>query len=773
MNKLFLIACLALPSWAVTRDVCASGCTYNNSQLQTALDAQGPGDVLILAAGVTYSGNFTYPHHACTAGAFVTVQSSAISYLPDSNTMVAESDLPNMPIISTPNTAPALSGAWTLNNPANCWHFVGLGFGTASTSNFTYMLIRLRPDSYDPDKAVTDADLPDDVVFDRCFIFAPHDDSIIVQNAIYANSRSFTVKNSQFSNILYTGAESHALLGVTMKGPWTIENNNFIVAGIPLMLGGLPPDYPVQPANVTVKHNYFGKYYKWWGDQLMATAGSTYNPYYADYVARGVDPCMKNNGEFKTIDTALWQYNYHELSPGFCQSQANGATLTPRNQWNYVGGSTATIAAASPTMSYTGSHVDVPNGQGVCVLFTGATNTLYCGVVISSTTSTITVDRNFGGTGSGAWTIIETVNLDWKDVTYQDNIWTDGLACVSVLGLDPSPNNDIGASVVTNLQIKNNLCTTKYVPLQVGFRLTLGPSSAMYGVTKYTDGLVVENNTVYVPPALESLYAYAWITAADSMGTTGFADGAVFRNNIAPSGEYGWFFGTPGNGGAVVNDYYRPNAVVSYNATPGTSWSCTGGRTCTNNDTGTYTPNFVNAAAGNFTVASGPYYNTGSDGNSKGVNMAQLPTVLNIAVTPTATTATLEADLGTNIASRTCVLEVSSDRDVQSKLGTYTVTNDLNPAYFIRAAASNRAHANLPTPTISSGHLTWQIGANTTVTDDHGASRSLALTSATTYYGNLQCSGNMQRFSFTTTSGAAPATGARRFGATRSFGGAR
>jgi hypothetical protein len=49
---------------AATLTVCASGCTYTNSQLQTALNAAVGGDVILLQEGYLYQGTFTLPYHA-------------------------------------------------------------------------------------------------------------------------------------------------------------------------------------------------------------------------------------------------------------------------------------------------------------------------------------------------------------------------------------------------------------------------------------------------------------------------------------------------------------------------------------------------------------------------------------------------------------------------------------------------------------------------------------------------------------------------------------
>jgi hypothetical protein len=60
---LFILAAM-VPVRAATLTVCASGCTYTNAQLQTALNAAVGGDVILLQEGYLYQGTFTLPYHA-------------------------------------------------------------------------------------------------------------------------------------------------------------------------------------------------------------------------------------------------------------------------------------------------------------------------------------------------------------------------------------------------------------------------------------------------------------------------------------------------------------------------------------------------------------------------------------------------------------------------------------------------------------------------------------------------------------------------------------
>src|SRR5918999_229638 len=60
---------------AATRTVCASGCQYTS--VQTAIDQAAPGDVILLRAGQTFTGNLVLRAKSSTSTAFITIKSDA------------------------------------------------------------------------------------------------------------------------------------------------------------------------------------------------------------------------------------------------------------------------------------------------------------------------------------------------------------------------------------------------------------------------------------------------------------------------------------------------------------------------------------------------------------------------------------------------------------------------------------------------------------------------------------------------------------------------
>src|SRR5262249_26114469 len=89
---------------AETRSVAAGG------DLQAALDAAQPGDVIALQAGATFLGNFVLPVKA--GSDYITIRSSAAdSALPGANVRISPAFSALLARIQSPNSASALTTA--------------------------------------------------------------------------------------------------------------------------------------------------------------------------------------------------------------------------------------------------------------------------------------------------------------------------------------------------------------------------------------------------------------------------------------------------------------------------------------------------------------------------------------------------------------------------------------------------------------------------------------------------------------------------------------
>jgi hypothetical protein len=93
-----------------------------SGNLQSALDRAKPGDVIRLASGATYVGNFTLPSKSCGAAPIVVRSDIADSLLPPEGQRLTPALAPRLAKIATRNERPAIR----TTNPTCGWRLVGL-----------------------------------------------------------------------------------------------------------------------------------------------------------------------------------------------------------------------------------------------------------------------------------------------------------------------------------------------------------------------------------------------------------------------------------------------------------------------------------------------------------------------------------------------------------------------------------------------------------------------------------------------------------------------
>lgn len=105
---------------------------------------------------------------------------------------------------------------------------------------------------------MTLADLPDDIVLDRCDIAATlHTNNCVV--VLYCNTRELIIKGSHLWTEGGAGLEDKAVAAVDCAGPWLFENTQFTASGINLLTGGADPSFDVLPEDITIRRCYFYK----------------------------------------------------------------------------------------------------------------------------------------------------------------------------------------------------------------------------------------------------------------------------------------------------------------------------------------------------------------------------------------------------------------------------------------------------------------------------------------------------------------------------------
>lgn len=218
--------------------------------LQGALDAANPGDVVELEAGATYIGNYTLPEKSGTD--WIHIRSSAYEDLPLPGKRVTEVDAPSMPKIVTPNGAPAIRTLET----AHHYRFVGIEIRPA-VGLFASNLILLGSG-----QETSEARLPHHIIFDRSYIRG--DPTEGTRRGIAMNGRYMAVIDSYMQDFKDLDADSQAIAGWNGSGPFKIVNNYLEAAGENVLFGGADPKIDeLVPSDIEIRHNHFFKPLSW------------------------------------------------------------------------------------------------------------------------------------------------------------------------------------------------------------------------------------------------------------------------------------------------------------------------------------------------------------------------------------------------------------------------------------------------------------------------------------------------------------------------------
>jgi hypothetical protein len=465
--------------------------------------------------------------------------------------------------------------------------------------------------------------------------------------------------------------------------------------------------------------------------------------------------CAKNLGELKWAAGVNWQYNVGENSwqPNQCQSQYNGFTDTVRTEWDSNSSKTSIgkFGMSDTThVTWTGSYRIGNTSTGATSSFTGdlgiclslPTTGTECHPVASYSGASLVTSTPFSaapGVALNGW-IVYTASAQLTGLTISHNVWKNVDQVYSVLGLSFS-NQTSNAGFGKTHTISQNLAyaNSSYITGYKG--LSLGAAEADYAVNP--SGYIFDHNTFYFPNTVtHGSFVYLNGAGCSTCATAiqpKFASSAITNNLFGPSSAGG---NGPFSGDGVANvidtaNAYFANSNIKNNAIPGGvngSKSLSGGNSVSGNIFSGWSDPFGGlASSGIFAVVpSSSYYHAGTDGASLGADFTQLPLVNNLQVTPSVTSATLAFDVSAPISdvkgTQVCVLEVSSNRNLISDLGTYSVIADLDPTVTVGADLSTRSDV-----IVAGNHVTWPLNG---------------LSVGAAYYGRLMCHGDTEWFTF-------------------------
>jgi hypothetical protein len=226
--------------------------------LQTAINQAQPGDIIQLQAGATFTGNFVLPNKGAGSN-WIYIRSSAHASLPAPGNRVSPAQASLMPKIVSTNTMPAVRA----DLGSHHYRFVGIEIATtwAVTSGTHGSVIMLGEDA-NGNGAVTLAQLPKNITFDRCYIHGTPTGNVL--RGITANSASTAVVDSYLANFHSVGQDSQAILVWNGAGPFKYVNNYLEAAGENIMFGGGDPAVAnMVPSDIEIRHNYVFKPLTW------------------------------------------------------------------------------------------------------------------------------------------------------------------------------------------------------------------------------------------------------------------------------------------------------------------------------------------------------------------------------------------------------------------------------------------------------------------------------------------------------------------------------
>jgi len=243
---------------AATIAVPASG------DLQAALDAAQPGDVITLVPGATYVGNFVLRNKGA-AQDYITVRSAALdASLPKPGVRMTPAYAALLPKIRSSNSSSAMRTA----TGAHHWKLLFLEF-QANVDGFGEIIALGAGDSTQTQLS----QVPYALVIDRVYV---HGDSALGQKrGIGLNSRDTTIINSYVSECKVIGQDAQAIAGFNGPGAYLIENNYLEGAAENFLLGGGDPTIAgLVTKDVKFLRNHLRKPLSW-RDPIMAPSCCT------------------------------------------------------------------------------------------------------------------------------------------------------------------------------------------------------------------------------------------------------------------------------------------------------------------------------------------------------------------------------------------------------------------------------------------------------------------------------------------------------------------
>ena len=594
--------------------------------LQAAIDAAQPGDVILLQRGATFVGNFVLP--VKTGSQFITIRTAGDAGLPASGARILPSHAPLLAKLRSGNSASALRTA----PGAHHWRVMLLEL----QANFEGYgeIIQLGDGSSAQNQA---AQVPHTIELDRLYI---HGDPAMGQKrGIALNAAGISIRNCYISDIKAVGIDTQAIGGWNGPGPFTIENNYLEASGENFLLGGADPAIPnLISENVTFRYNHVARPMSW-RDPIVpppgnvtgsATTGGTMAAGTHAYrvvarrrvgggsVARStasveVPVTVAAGGRAVITWTAVanaTEYVVYARRPGGASRNwtVTGTTFTDTG----VGGTAGAAPSSIGDRWLVKNLFELKNARKVVVEHNLFENNWAHG---QAGWAILFTPRNQDGTCS--WCVVE-------DVQFSGNIVRNVAAGINILGYD-----DIAPSQQTaDIRITQNLF--------YGVDSALGGTAWFVLIGDGPRDIVIDHNTVDANGSA-ILYVSGGTPEAPAQ-----VQGFQFTNNAARHNSYG-INGTDVGFGNAILEHFFPNAVFEGNWLQGGQASR---YPAGNFFSGTFDGAFADPASGDYHPVSGSeLWTHATDGGHIGANPAALTKAANAASAATVPTLSAPGNL--------------------------------------------------------------------------------------------------------------------------------
>jgi len=223
--------------------------------LQNAIDAAVPGDVIVLQAGATFTGNFRLKKKSGTG--WITIRTSTSdSYLPPGK-RVKPTDASKLARLMTPNNM------YVLKTELGAHHYRLIGLEITHPTSLEYQqgLLVLGDGSSAQNYL---SEVATDIIVDRSYI---HGQSSTHQKRCVAlNSARTVIMNSHISQCASNWSDAQAIGGWNGPGPFLIENNYLQAGSMHIMFGGSDPMISnLVPSDIEIRRNHFSRPTSWKG----------------------------------------------------------------------------------------------------------------------------------------------------------------------------------------------------------------------------------------------------------------------------------------------------------------------------------------------------------------------------------------------------------------------------------------------------------------------------------------------------------------------------